>query len=465
MTVIKKLLIANRGEIVVRVMRTCRKLGIETVAVYSDADRHMFYLNDADEACHIGASNPIKSYLNSDALLGAAKQTGADAIHPGYGFLSENSLFAEAVVAAGLTWVGPPPAVLKAIDSKCYCRKIAADAGVPVIPGTVETISGVEDIGRFAAEQGYPVVLKLDKGGGGKGIEVIRDDRQVKEAFERLSRNGMLAFGHPESYLEKEVMNPRHIEVQFLADGVGNCVCLGERECSIQRRYQKIIEESPSPVVSEDDRAMLFACTVKLARAMGYAGAGTMEFLRSGDGQFHFMEVNARLQVEHPVSEFLTGIDIVEQQLRLAAGEPLALQQGDVRFRGHAIEARVYAEDPVSFCPSPGTISHLQFPVTDPANLRIDHAIEAGAAVPPYYDPLLAKVIAWGETRQEAAERLVKALSEFQVEGIKTTIPANLFILSSPKYLIGDMDTGFIDALNAEAGPDQFSGRPLWPNM
>jgi acetyl/propionyl-CoA carboxylase alpha subunit len=463
--VIKKLLIANRGEIVVRVMRTCRKLGIKTVAVYSDADRNMFYVKDADEACYIGPSNPVKSYLNSDALLEAAKQTGADAVHPGYGFLSENSLFAEAVVAAGMTWVGPPPAVLKAIDSKCYCRKIAAAAGVPVIPGTIDILLNADDIARFASEYGYPVVLKLDKGGGGKGIEVIREAQQAKDAFERLSRIGLLAFGHPESYLEKEVINPRHIEVQFLADGSGNCVCLGERECSIQRRYQKIIEESPSPVVADEDRAMLFACTAKLAGAMGYIGAGTMEFLRSTDGQFHFMEVNARLQVEHPVSEFLTGQDIVEQQLRIAAGEPLALQQAEVRFRGHAIEARVYAEDPVTFCPSPGTISDLQFPETDPLYLRIDHAIEAGAAVPPYYDPLLAKVIAWGETRPEAAERLVKALSDFHVEGIKTTIPANLYILRSPKYLSGDVDTGFIDALYAEAGPDPFAGKPLWPNM
>lgn len=462
---IKRLLIANRGEIVVRVMRTCRKLGIETVAVYSDADRHMFYLKEADEACHIGASNPIKSYLNSEALLSAARQTGADAIHPGYGFLSENSRFAEAVTAAGITWVGPPPAVLKAIDSKCYCRRIAANAGVPVIPGTVEAISGVEDIRRYASEQCFPVVLKLDKGGGGKGIEVIHDDQQAEEAFERLSRIGMLAFGHPESYLEKEILHPRHIEVQFLADSAGRCVCLGERECSIQRRYQKIIEESPSPIVAEDDRAILFEYTARLVRAMGYAGAGTMEFLRSEHGQFYFMEVNARLQVEHPVSEFLTGIDIVERQLRLAAGEPLALAQRDVRFRGHAIEARIYAEDPVSFCPSPGTISRLQFPAADPAFLRIDHALEAGAAVPPYYDPLLAKVIAWGETRQEAAERLVKALGDFRVEGIKTTIPTNLLILGSPRYLSGDMDTGFIDALFAEAGPDQFAGRPLWPNL
>jgi acetyl-CoA carboxylase biotin carboxylase subunit len=308
-------------------------------------------------------------------------------------------------------------------------------------------------------------VLKLDKGGGGKGIEIVREGQQARDAFERLSRIGMLAFGHPEAYLEKEVINPRHIEIQFLADGFGNCVCLGERECSIQRRYQKIIEESPSPVVDEKDRAMLFDCTVKLAKAMGYQGAGTMEFLRSPEGQFYFMEVNARLQVEHPVTEFLTGIDIVERQLQIASGERLELQQADVRLRGHAIEARIYAEDSLTFCPSPGTISSLRFPSTDPAYLRIDHAMEAGAAVPPYYDPLLAKVIAWGEDRRDAVDKLVRALSEFHVEGIKTTIPANLLILSSRKYLAGDLDTGFIDDLYAKAGPDQFLGKPLWPCM
>lgn len=459
------MLIANRGEIVVRVMATCRKLGIKTVAVYSDADRDMFYVKEADEALHIGPSNPVKSYLNSEALLDAAKRAGADAIHPGYGFLSENSLFAEAVAAQGITWVGPPPAVLKAIDSKCYCRKIATDAGVPVIPGTIDIIADADDIRRFASEYGYPVILKLDKGGGGKGIEVIDQDLLAQEAFERLSRIGKLAFGHPESYLEKKVIDPRHIEIQFLADAFGNCICLGERECSIQRRYQKIIEESPSPVVTDTDRAMLFESTAKLVRAMEYQGAGTMEFLRSAEGHFFFMEVNARLQVEHPVTEFLTGIDIVERQLRIAAGEQLEIRQADVTLRGHAIEARIYAEDPVSFCPSPGTITHLQLPPTDPACLRIDHALAAGAAVPPYYDPLLAKVIAWGETRREAIDRLGRALSECQVEGIKTTIPVNLLILSHPKYLNGELNTGFIDELYAQATPDQFAGKPLWPCM
>lgn len=465
MSVIKKLLIANRGKIVVRVMKTCRKLGIDVVAVYSDPDKNLSYLKQADEAHHIGPANPIKSYLNIEAILEAMKKSGADAVHPGYGFLSENSLFAHAVVSAGATWVGPPPSVLAEIDSKCFCRKIATDAGVPVVPGTVEITKNGEDIIRFASEHGYPLVLKLDKGGGGKGIEQIGEDGQAKEAFERMSRIGLMAFGHPESYIEQLIAAPRHIEVQFLADRAGNCVCLGERECSIQRRYQKIIEESPSPVVTKEDRETLFRHTANLVKAMGYQGAGTMEFLRSEDGSFYFMEVNARLQVEHPVSEFLTGIDIVEEQLKIASGEELDIRQEDVSLEGYSIEARVYAEDPFSFSPSPGTISRLKIPEADGRHLRVDHAIEEGCAVPPYYDPLLAKVISWGESRSEAIEHLRRALAGFLIEGIKTTIPANLLILDSREYLTGDLHTGFLDRLYSKATPEDGSLKPLWPNM
>lgn len=462
---IQKLLIANRGEIVARVIRTCRKLGIRTVAVYSDADRNFSYLKEADESYHIGPSNPIKSYLNVEAILGAVEASGADAVHPGYGFLSENSAFAEAVVGRGVTWVGPPPAILKAIDSKSYCRKIAGEAGVPFVPGTVGTIAGVDDILRFASEYGYPVVLKLDKGGGGKGIEQIDHEGQVKESFERLSRIGLMAFGHPESYVEKRIVNPRHIEVQFLADAGGECVCLGERECSIQRRYQKIIEESPSPAVTEAEREALFRHTSNLVRAMGYVGAGTMEFLRSEDRNYYFMEVNARLQVEHPVTEFLTGMDIVESQLRIAAGEPLGVSQEDVTFAGHAIEARIYAEDPLSFCPSPGTVTRLRFPETTDGLLRIDHALDEGGAIPPFYDPLLAKIIAWGETRETAIGRLKAGLSDFCIEGIKSTIPANLLILSSREFADGNLHTGFIgEVFSREIRMDE-AGNPLWPCM
>ncbi|BAF59371.1 biotin carboxylase [Pelotomaculum thermopropionicum SI] len=459
--VIKKLLIANRGEIVPRVMRACRELGIKTVAVYSDADRGMSYLNEADEAYNIGPANPLKSYLNIDAIINALKASGADAVHPGYGFLSENALFAETVSASGATWVGPPPPVLKAIDSKCFCRKIATDAGVPVVPGTINTINEVNEVYQFAARYGYPIVLKLDKGGGGKGIELVKEESQVKGAFERLSRIGLMAFGHPECYIEKEVNSPRHIEIQFLADKYGNCICLGERECSVQRRYQKIIEESPSPVVNENERKRLFDYTRQLALAMGYEGAGTMEFLRSADGHFYFMEINARLQVEHPVTELITGIDIVKKQLSIAAGEKIAIGQEDVTFQGHAIEARVYAEDPVTFCPSPGTVKKLSFPVMNGNALRIDHALEEGVAVPPYYDPLLAKVIAWGATRREAIERLRDALAGFGIEGIKTTIPVNLLILNNEKFVLGEIDTGFIETLNLKENKDLL--KPLWP--
>jgi acetyl-CoA carboxylase biotin carboxylase subunit len=287
----------------------------------------------------------------------------------------------------------------------------------------------------------------LDKGGGGKGIERVQEPNEIKGAFEKLSRIGVLAFGCPDCYIEQEILQPRHIEIQFLADSYGQSVCLGERECSVQRRFQKIIEESPSPVVTPKDREALFQDTRKLVKGMGYQGAGTMEFLRSAEGHFYFMEVNARLQVEHPVTEFITGIDIVKNQLRIASGEKLNLEQGEIPFQGHSIEARVYAEDPVSFAPSPGIIEKIRFPEMDRKYLRIDHAIEEGGSVPPFYDPLLAKVISWGPNRTEAIDRLKKALEEFHIEGIQTTIPTNLLILKSPKYVSGEIHTGFIGDL------------------
>jgi acetyl-CoA carboxylase biotin carboxylase subunit len=292
--------------------------------------------------------------------------------------------------------------------------------------------------------QGCPIVLKLDKGGGGKGIERVQEPDQIKEAFEKISRVGVLAFGCPDCYIEQEILQPRHIEIQFLADHYGNCVCLGERECSVQRRFQKMIEESPSPVVVPKDREALFQYTRRLVKGMGYQGAGTMEFLRSAEGSFYFMEVNARLQVEHPVTEFLTGIDIVKSQLKIASGERLNFEQEGISFQGHSIEARVYAEDPVSFAPSPGIIQKLRIPETDAKYLRIDHAIEEGGNVPPFYDPLLAKVISWGSNRMEAIDRLKKALGEFHIEGIQTTITTNLMILDNPKYISGEIHTGFI---------------------
>ena len=446
---IKKLLIANRGEIVSRIIRTCKDLGIETVAVYSEADRNAAFLKEAGESHFIGASNPLKSYLNIDAMIEAGKRTGADAVHPGYGFLSENASFAEAVKLSGMTWVGPSPKVLKMVESKCYCRHIASKVGVPVNPGTLDPVRSADEVAEFGQMHGYPIFLKLDRGGGGKGIEMIKDKDSVKEVFERVSRIGHIAFGSSDCYLEKVLFKPRHIEVQFLGDVDGHYICLGERECSIQRRHQKIIEESPSPIVTENDREIIFEYTLRLAKAMSYQGAGTMEFLRSEQGVYSFMEVNARLQVEHPVTEMITGIDIVKTQILIASGEKLHVTQEQVRREGHAIEARVYAEDPLSFHPSPGIIRLLRIPA-DLAHIRIDHALEENGTVPPFYDPLLAKVIAWGSARSDAVNRLCAALRAFNIEGVKTTIPANFFILKSRDFADGKFNTGFVQEMLGE---------------
>lgn len=441
---INRILIANRGEIVARIIRTCKELGVYTVAVYSEADKHAPYLEQADDAVLIGPANPMQSYLNIEALIQAARRTQADAVHPGYGFLSERGAFAEAVEQAGLSWVGPSSKVLRAISSKCYCRHIADGVQVPVIPGTLDPVADSETVAAYGRDQGWPIFLKLDKGGGGKGIEMVNGESEAEEVLQRASRIGQMAFGSADCYIEQVVQQPRHIEVQFLADKHGNCVCLGERECSVQRRHQKIIEEAPSVVVTGEDRKRLFDRTRSIVRKIGYEGAGTIENLRSAGGNYYFMEINARLQVEHPVTEYLTGLDIVKWQLMVASGDKLNFSQADVQMNGHAIEARVYAEDPETFVPSPGTITGLRLPETD-SRLRIDHALVENGNVPPYYDPLLAKVIAWGSERAEASNRLIEALADFKIEGIKTTIPLNLAILKRPEYLAGNIDTGFID--------------------
>jgi acetyl-CoA carboxylase biotin carboxylase subunit len=439
-------LIANRGEIVARIIRTCKEMGVSTIAVYSEADQDAPYLQLADEAVNIGPANPAQSYLNIEAMVEAALKTGAQAIHPGYGFLSERGAFAQAVADAGIIWVGPSPQVLRSISSKCHCRVFADSAHVPVTPGTLGLVNNAVEIKAFGRQNGWPVFLKLDKGGGGKGIERVKGPDEADAVFERAKRIGEMAFGSGEVYIETVVSNPRHIEVQFLADGEGNCLCLGERECSVQRRHQKIIEEALSVVVSDADRLELFERTTRIVGKMGFTGAGTLEFLRSGEGNYYFMEINARLQVEHPVTEYLTGIDIVRQQLAIASEEVLGIAQEAVEFKGHAIEARVYAEDPETFIPSPGTITRLSLPADDP-RLRIDHALQENAIVPPFYDPLLAKVIAWGEDRTSAGDRLCQALSELQIEGVKTTAPLNLKILQHPAFRQGEIDTGFIDNL------------------
>lgn len=445
-SMIQKLLIANRGEIAVRIIRACRNLGIKAVAVYSEPDRDALFVRMADEAFFIGPANPVKSYLNIDALIGAAKESGADAVHPGYGFLSENALFADAVDLNGFTWVGPSAVALRIVESKCACRRIADDAGIPVIPGTLNPVKDVQEIIEFAKKCGYPVFVKLDKGGGGKGLEIMTSASDASAIYEKIGRIGQIAFSCSDCYVEKAFVRPRHIEVQFIADESGNVVCLGERECSVQRRHQKIIEESPSVIVTDEDRERLFDYTVRLVKAMKYKNAGTMEFLRSQSGDYHFMEVNARLQVEHPVTELVSGIDIVEAQIKIAGNERFEIIQDDVKLDGHAIEARVYAEDPFSFKPSPGTIHKIQFPEQG-KHLRIDHALEENCKVPAFYDPLLAKVIAWNRTRPEALSRLLEAMQEFVIEGILTTIPTNIRILEDYRFKAGEIDTRFISDL------------------
>jgi acetyl-CoA carboxylase biotin carboxylase subunit len=455
---IRKLLIANRGEIVSRIIRTCREMGIATVAVCSEADRESPYVRQADENVLIGPANPLRSYLNIAALIEAARETGADAVHPGYGFLSERGAFAEAVERAGLAWVGPDAKLLRAISSKCYCRQVADEVGVPVVPGTLAPATDEREIVAYGRRFGYPLFLKPDKGGGGKGIEVIESEAQVPEVFKRAASISQMAFGFPACYIERVVSKPRHIEVQFLADRQGNCVCLGERECSIQRRHQKIVEEAPSTIVTAEDRQEIFEHTRNFVLKLGYNGAGTIEGLRSQDGDYYFMEINARLQVEHPVTEFTTGIDIVKHQIRIAAGEPLALLQSDIRSRGSSIEARIYAEDPVTFLPSPGVIRRALLPEAS-RHLRIDHALEDNCVVPPYYDPLLAKVISWDATRSAAIGHLVAALSHIRIEGVKTNIATSLHILNHPRFAQGSFDTGFVqECLDETSNAELTSG-------
>jgi len=448
MVMIKKILIANRGEIVSRIMKTCKKMGIATVVVYSDADKDASYVKQATESYSIGSSNPIKSYLNIGVIIDVLKKSGADAVHPGYGFLSEKVDFAKGVSVAGAKWIGPAPSVLERIESKCYCRQLASTLDLPVTPGTVNPIQSVDEIYDIAHKVGIPLMLKLDKGGGGKGIQridEIYEMKKMKSMLESLQSVGAMAFASSDVYVEKVIEKSRHIEVQFLADDDSNVVCLGERECSIQRRYQKIIEESPSAVVSEHERQTLFGYTRKLIQKMKYTGAGTIEYLRDIDGKYYFMEINARLQVEHPVTECITGIDIVEQQIRIAAGEKLDMGQKDIVFKGHAIECRIYAEDSDTFMPSPGIIRKLYLPdTTSNSMIRIDSAAEEGGSIPPYYDPLFAKVISWGSDRRAAIENLKNALKSFVVEGIKTTIRADLEILNNPRFVTGDINTTFL---------------------
>src|SRR5580692_7428577 len=450
----KKVLIANRGEIALRVIRACREMGLATVAVYSDADRGALHVLHADEAYRLGPAAAAESYLRGDLILEIARRAGADAVHPGYGFLSENADFADACGVAGVVFIGPPGDAMRRLGSKTRARQAADAAGMPRVPGSVTGLADVDEAVRVAAEIGYPVMLKAAAGGGGKGMRAVAKAEELAGAFTAASSEAERSFGSSEVYLEKLIERPRHIEIQLMADEHGGCVYLGERECSVQRRHQKVIEEAPSAVVSEDLRRRMGEAAVRLALSAGYVNAGTVEFLvscdpKSGEENFYFLEMNTRLQVEHPVTEMVTGLDLVHLQLLVAMGEPLPITQADVRLRGHAIECRIYAEDPENnFFPSPGLITRLVQP--GGPGIREDCAVFAGWTVPLDYDPMLSKLVAFGETREMAIDRMVRALDEYVIGGIKTNIGLFRRILMDSDFRAARIDTGYLERLLAE---------------
>jgi acetyl-CoA carboxylase biotin carboxylase subunit len=444
----KKILIANRGEIAVRVIRACRELGIQSVAIYSDVDRASLHVRKADEAYHIGPPAAAESYLNIDKILDAARRSGADAIHPGYGFLSENSRFAHACASAGIKFIGPTAASIEVMGSKTRARQHMEKANIPFVPGTSRGLESPEEAARVAERIGYPVMLKAAAGGGGKGMRLVHAPDQLASALESAQSEAQRAFGDNEVYIEKAIINPRHIEMQVLADEHGNTLYLGERECSIQRRHQKVLEESPSPIVDPDMRRRMGEVAVRVAQAAGYTNAGTIEFLVDQHKNFYFLEMNTRLQVEHPVTELTTGLDLVHLQIRIAAGERLPFTQDDIHLRGHAIECRIYAEDPDNnFFPSPGKITLLLAP--SGPGIRRDSGMYEGWNVPIEYDPLLAKLIGYGSDRAQATSRLVRALNEYFVGGIKTNISLFRRILNDEEFREGRLDTGYLDRLLA----------------
>ncbi len=438
---ISKVLIANRGEIALRIIAACREAGVATVAVHSEVDRDALHVRMADESVCIGPASAAASYLNITAVIAAAEITGADALHPGYGFLAENAHFAEVVQECGLVWIGPPPEAIRSMGDKANARRTVTARGVPVLPGSSEPLASREEAVALAETVGYPVILKASAGGGGKGMRVARDPRELRQVFDTARHEAERAFGSGDVYLEKYLTEPRHIEIQVIGDTQGRVLALGERECSIQRRHQKLIEEAPSVAVDAELRERMCEAAVEAAVAVGYTSAGTVEFLYN-DGQFYFMEMNTRIQVEHPVTELVTGVDLVLEQIRVANGQPLSIRRRPA-IRGHAIEFRVNAEDPVTFAPSPGEITELAFPVGP--GVRIDTHIYRGYRVPPNYDSLLAKVIAYGADRREAIRRAKRALSMFVIGGVRTSIPLHLRILEEPDFVEGRLSTRFME--------------------
>jgi propionyl-CoA carboxylase alpha chain len=474
----KKILIANRGEIACRIIKTARRMGIATVAVYSDADARAPFVQMADESVHIGPSPAAQSYLLADKIIAACKATGAEAVHPGYGFLSERTSFAEALAAEGIAFIGPPVNAIAAMGDKIESKKLAMAAGVNVVPGFVGEIDDTEHAVRISAEIGYPVMMKASAGGGGKGMRLAYNEQDVREGFEATKREGLNSFGDDRVFIEKFILNPRHIEIQILGDQHGNILYLNERECSIQRRHQKVVEEAPSPFVTPKMRKAMGEQCVALARAVGYYSAGTVELIVSGadpSGEsFYFLEMNTRLQVEHPVTECITGIDLVEQMIRVAAGEKLAMTQDDIKIDGWAIENRVYAEDPYrGFLPSTGRLTRYRPPVagwTDDGaengrrgveGIRVDDGVFDGGEVSMFYDPMIAKLITWGATRDEAADLQIAALDRFEIEGLGHNIDFVSAIMQHPRFHSGDITTGFI----AEEYPDGFHGAASTPEL
>jgi len=448
----KKILIANRGEIALRVILACREMGIKTVAVYSEADEEALHVRFADEDVCIGPPRSAQSYLNVPAIISAAEITGADAIHPGYGFLSESAYLAEVCEACHIKFIGPNPQVIRLLGDKARARRAMKKAGLPLLPGTEGSLESEEQGIQMAHEIGYPVIIKATAGGGGRGMRIVRNQSEFSRSYRTASREAEAAFGVPDIYVEKYLENPRHIEFQILGDHFGNVVHLGERECSIQRRHQKLVEESPSPVLSEKMRRKMGAIVVDAARRVQYTNAGTFEFLLDGEGKFYYMETNTRLQVEHGVTELVTGIDIVKEQIKIAAGERLSFRQSDIVFTGHAIECRVNAEDPETFIPSPGYIR--TFSVPGGPGIRVDTAMYAEATVTPYYDSMIAKLMSFGRDRAEATARMKRALEMMVIEGIKTSIPLHLRILQDPDFVAGRLGTGFMERLLSQPKPN-----------
>lgn len=438
-----KILIANRGEIAVRIIRTCREMGIKTIAVFSEADRDSLHVKLADEAVCIGAPPPNRSYLNIPNIISAAAGKGAEAIHPGYGFLAENPYFAEICETCGIKFIGPPASAIEEMGAKARAREIMKKAGVPVVPGSPGLLTKDHEIAEIADEIGYPVIVKASAGGGGKGMRIVQSREELEKSVSMARREAEAAFGDGGIYLEKYLVEPRHVEIQVLADQYGNVIHLGERDCSIQRRHQKLVEETPCPVLSPSLRNEMGNAAVRAARAVNYVGAGTVEFLLDKNGKFYFIEMNTRIQVEHPVTEWVTGIDIVAEMIRAAAGEPLAYKQEEIQFRGAALECRINAEDPdLEFRPCPGRITEYMPP--GGFGVRIDSGIYPGYVIPPYYDSLLAKLVAWGNDRDEAIRRMKRALSELKIEGVATTIPFLKRIMDNPFFQRGETHTNFI---------------------